>query len=161
MFLKAVSSHFSLATIFLRIAFAATFLSAVSSRLSLWGTASSGWSGFLEYTVAVNSFAPPGLIPYLAVSATILEVSLAIFLLIGYKTRWAAFGASALTFTFAMAMTCSLGIKEPLDYSVFVDSAAALLLAAAAPGGWSVDAYLAKKDRNKQINTHDPIKNKA
>jgi putative oxidoreductase len=50
-------------------------------------------------------------------------------LLIGFKTNYAAYGAAFHTLLFALAMTCSLGIKEPLDYSVFVFNAGAFLLA--------------------------------
>jgi len=46
------------ATLFLRLGLASGFLSAVASRASFWGKHSSGWSGFLEYTAQVNSFAP-------------------------------------------------------------------------------------------------------
>jgi hypothetical protein len=45
-----------IAVFLLRIALAAGFLSAVSSRLNLWGAQSSGWSKFVRYTAEVNSF---------------------------------------------------------------------------------------------------------
>ncbi|MBC9797930.1 DoxX family protein [Sinomicrobium weinanense] len=129
----------------LRLALAATFLSAVFSRLGLWGSQSSGWDGFLEYTAQVNSFAPAGMIPFLAISATVLETALGMLLLIGYKTRLAAYGAAILTLVFALTMAYSFGVKNPLDYSVFVDSAAAFLLAGMASSGrWSVDSGLNK-----------------
>jgi len=113
----------------LRWALAVTFLSAVSSRLGLWGGASSGWANFVTYTAEVNSFMPASLAPVLAVAATVLEVALALLLMTGYALRIAAVGAGVLTLTFALAMTLSFGLKEPLDYSVFVDSAASFLLA--------------------------------
>lgn len=135
-----------LAVFLLRLALAATFLSAVFSRLGLWGNKSSGWEGFLEYTAQVNAFAPAGMIPFLAVSATVLETTFGLLLLIGYKTKWVACAAAVLTLVFALAMAYSFGIKNPLDYSVFVDSAAAFLLAnAASSDRWSVDGYLNKK----------------
>ncbi|UGU16777.1 DoxX family protein [Sinomicrobium kalidii] len=135
-----------LAIFLLRLALAATFLSAVFSRLGLWGSKSSGWEGFLEYTAQVNSFAPAGMIPFLAVSATVLETTFGILLLIGYKVRYVAYGAAVLTLFFALAMGYSFGIKDPLDYSVFVDSAAAFLLAnVASSGRWSADEYLNRK----------------
>jgi hypothetical protein len=40
-------------------------------------------------------------------------------LLVGFKTNYAAFSAAVHTFLFALAMTYSFGIKEPLDCSVF------------------------------------------
>jgi len=117
-----------LATILLRFALAAGFLSAVGSRLSLLGSHSSGWTSFLDYTKSVNSFLPASLIPFLAIMSTTLETIFAFLLLIGYKTRWAAFGASMLTLLFALTMAYSFGLKEPLDYSVFAFSASAFLL---------------------------------
>lgn len=116
------------ATIIMRFALATGFLSAVASRLSLWGSHSSGWAGFLDYTKSVNSYAPASLVPVLALMSTILETSFAILLLIGYKTRWAALGTSVLTMLFALSMAYSFGLKEPLDYSVFAFSASAFLL---------------------------------
>ncbi len=81
-----------IATILMRFALATGFLSAVGSRLSLWGSHSSGWASFLDYTKSVNSFVPVSLIPLLAIISTILETGFAILLLIGYKIRWAAIG---------------------------------------------------------------------
>src|ERR1700681_327987 len=83
-----------IATILMRIALATRFLSAVGSRLSLWGSHSSGWAGYLDYAKSVNSFAPASLIPLLAIMSTILETGFAVFLLIGYKIRWASLGSS-------------------------------------------------------------------
>jgi putative oxidoreductase len=128
-----------LATIIMRFALATGFLSAVGSRLSLWGSHSSGWAGFMDYTKSVNSFAPASLVPVLAVISTILETTFAILLLIGYKTRGAAIGASILTMLFALSMAYSFGLKEPLDYSVFAFSASAFLLSTMPNYPWSID----------------------
>lgn len=128
----------------LRLALSATFLSAVASRLGLWGARSSGWKGFLEYTAQTCSWAPAGWIPFLAIAATTLEVVLALLLFVGYQTTWAALGSAALTFLFALSMAWSFGLKEPLDYSVFVFSAAALLLASLKDFPWSIDQLLTR-----------------
>ena len=128
-----------ISTVLLRFALATGFLSAVASRLGLWGSHSSGWAGFLEYTKAVNSFAPASMIPVLAIISTILETGLALLLLIGYKIRWAAVGASILTLLFALTMACSFGLKEPLDYSVFAFSASAFLLSTMTDYPFSMD----------------------
>jgi len=130
------------AILFLRIALALGFLSAVASRMGLWGKHSSGWNGFLGYAAQVNSFAPRNVIPAMAITSTILETSLGILLLIGYKTRYAAFGAAVLTLLFGVAMAWSFGIKEPLDYSVFAFSAGAFLLATMPSYRWSIDQLL-------------------
>ena len=87
------------------------------------------------------------MVPFLAVAATVLELSISLLLIAGYRTRWAACAAGALTLVFAIAMAYSFGIKEPLDYGVFVDAAASLLLAAAPSYTLSLDEYLnAKRD---------------
>ncbi|MEP6926730.1 MAG: DoxX family membrane protein [Ginsengibacter sp.] len=114
-----------MAILLLRFALAAGFLSAVASRLSLWGSHSSGWKNFLQYAGEVNSFAPAAIVPVLAIVSTALEITLGLLLLIGYKTRWAALGSAILTLLFALAMAYSFGLQEPLNYSVFAVSGSA------------------------------------
>ena len=113
----------NVATLLLRLSLSFGFLSAVASRLGLLGAKSSGWSSFLDYTEQVNSFLPKSVIPPVAVTSTVLETSIAIMLLAGLKTSYAALGASLLTLLFAIAMSYSFGVKEALDYSVFAFSA--------------------------------------
>ncbi|MBK6331229.1 MAG: DoxX protein [Bacteroidetes bacterium] len=135
-----------ISTIFLRLALATGFLSAVAARFNLWGkkaSTSEAWSNFVRYTADVNSFLPKTFIPTIAVIATILEIAIAFLLLFGYKTNYAALGA-AILLLFALAMAYSYGIKEPLDYSVFAASAGALLLAAITDYKWSIDQLFAK-----------------
>lgn len=98
----------------------------------------------MDYTAQVNSFLPKSFIPTIAVISTLLELGLGILLLIGFKTNYAAFGAALLTILFALAMTYSFGIKEPLDYSVFAFSAGAFLLATIPYYKWSIDQLLIK-----------------
>ena len=131
-----------IAILLLRIATAANFLSPVASRLGLWGAQGSNWADFLLRTKEINPLAPAGAIPFLAVTATILETSIALLLLVGYKTRWAALAAAILTFLFATAMYTATGIKPVLDYAVLVDCTSALLLATMATYRWSIDALL-------------------
>lgn len=131
-----------LAILLLRLATAANFLSPVASRLGFWGKQGSGWGDFVVYTGEVNSFAPPQIVPLLAIVATVLETTLALMLLAGWMTRWAALGAAGLTFIFALAMTYSFGIKSPLDYAVFVDCTSAFLLATMPAYRWSIDQLL-------------------
>nr|WP_295873060.1 DoxX family protein [uncultured Chitinophaga sp.] len=137
-----MKSYQDIAALLLRLSLGAGFLSAVASRLGLWGRHSSGWQNFLQYTAQVNSFAPSRMIPAIAIAATILEASLGILLLAGYKTQLAACIAMALTLLFAAAMTYSYGLKEPLDYSVFAFSAGAFLLATLPSYRWSIDQLL-------------------
>lgn len=132
------------ASLLLRVSLGAGFLSAVASRLSLWGKHSSGWTNFVNYTGQVNSFAPAGIIPTIAVISTVLETVLGIMLLIGFKTGYAALAAAMLSLLFAVAMSISAGIKDPLDYSVFAFSAGAFLLATLPTYKWSIDHLIAK-----------------
>ena len=111
-----------------RFALAAAFLSAVGSRLGLWGT----WSGFEEWArTDVLAFAPAFAVKPLLVVATILEGTLGLLLLAGIWRRAVGIAAAVLLATFAIAMALSAGIKSPLDYSVFSASAAALLVSRA------------------------------
>lgn len=126
----------------LRITLAFGFLSAVASRLNLWGTRSSGWKNFVHYTAETNSFLPQSWASIIAVLSTAAEVSVGILLLVGYKIKATARCASILTLLFAVAMSISFGIKEPLDYSVFVFSAGAFLLSIFSCYKWSFDQFL-------------------
>jgi len=114
-----------------RIALGAAFLSGIASRFGLWGkdVGYGNFANFVSYTAEVNAFMPAATIPFLAWAATAAELVLGIALLIGFRLRWAALGSALLLLLFATAMAISLGIKSPLDYSVFSASAAALLLA--------------------------------
>jgi putative oxidoreductase len=120
-----------LVILYVRLALATPFLSAVADRFGLWGKYG-GWGNFgnfEKYTGEVNSFLPASIIPFLAWTATIAELSLGLLLILGLWTRWVAFSAAALLFLFGISMAISFGLKSPLDYSVFSASAAALLLA--------------------------------
>ncbi|MCL1668162.1 DoxX protein [Elizabethkingia ursingii] len=131
-----------IAVFLLRIALAAGFLSAVSSRLNLWGAQFSGWNKFVQYTAEVNSFLPHSWIPCLSVLSTLAESSIGILLLIGYRIRKTALCAAGLTILFGIAMSISFGCKESLDYSVFVFSAGAFLLSTFSHYLWSLDQLL-------------------
>lgn len=131
-----------IAVFLLRIALATGFLSAVASRLNLWGAYSSGWKNFVQYTAEVNSFLPSSWIHTLAVLSTATELTIGILILIGYQIRKAAFSASVLTLVFAIAMSISFGCKEALDYSVFVFSAGAFLLSTFSRHSWSLEQLL-------------------
>jgi putative oxidoreductase len=123
---------------FLRIALAAGFLSAVADRFGLWGPAGAAnvawgaWQPFVDYVAKLNWFAPPASTPILAWAATVAEVVLGIGLLIGWQLRWFALAAGLLLLSFAITMTLALGVKAPLDFSVFAAAGGAFLLAASA-----------------------------
>ncbi len=114
-----------------RLALGTAFLSGIASRFGLWGkgVGYGNFANFMKYTAQVNAFMPASTIPFLAWAATLAELALGVALVIGFKPRWTALGSAALLAVFGLAMAVSLGPKEPLDYSVFSASAAALLLA--------------------------------
>lgn len=117
-----------------RFALAATLLSAVADRLGMWGppgaphVAWGDWPHFVAYCAQVNSFAPRALIPVLAWAATVLEGAFGLLLLAGVYLEAVAYALAVLFALFGLAMTISFGPKSPLDYSVWGDMAAALLL---------------------------------
>jgi putative oxidoreductase len=117
--------------VYARLALAAAFLSAVSSRFGLWdGTLDlKHYAAFLEYAAEVNSFMPAASIPFLAWAATVAETSLGILLICGWWPRWVSLASAVLLAMFGTAMAISFGLKSPMDYSVFSASAAAALLA--------------------------------
>jgi putative oxidoreductase len=123
---------------FLRVALAAGFLSAVADRFGLWGPAGAAnvawgaWQPFVDYVAKLNWFAPPASTPILAWASTGAEVVLGIGLLIGWQLRWFALAAGLLLLSFAITMTLALGVKAPLDFSVFAAAGGAFLLAASA-----------------------------
>jgi uncharacterized membrane protein YphA (DoxX/SURF4 family) len=132
----------TLAIFYARIAVGAAFLSAVASRFGLWrGKPGMKLSpNFIQRVAELNFFVPASIIPLLAWSATIVEITLGLALIVSgvlsltstrapQWTRWAAWGSAALLAIFGLLMTLTAGIKSPLDYSVFSGSACALLLA--------------------------------
>jgi uncharacterized membrane protein YphA (DoxX/SURF4 family) len=120
-----------LGILYARIARGAAFLSGIASRFGLYGknVGYGNFANFVKYTAEVNSFMPALTIPLLAWAATAAELVLGIALVLGVWQRWVARGSAALLALFGIAMAISLGIKSPLDYSVFSASAAAGLLA--------------------------------
>src|SRR3954468_24601402 len=134
----------NLTALLLRLALAATYVSAYSGRINLFGGRPEGWQQFLKYAASVNSYAPESIQTFLAIAATVLEITISILLVIGFQTRRVAVASGILTFIFAMAMTYSFGIKEPLDYGVFVNFTAAFLLATLPVHILSVDQYITK-----------------
>jgi uncharacterized membrane protein YphA (DoxX/SURF4 family) len=133
-------------TVFLRIALGISFSSAVADRFGLWGAygqpnvAWGDFSRFVTYTGKLNWFAPMAMIPVLAWVATFVEALLGLTLILGFFTRVAALLSGLTLLLFALTMTFALGIKAPLDLSVFSASAGAFLLAAYGRYPLSIDA---------------------
>jgi len=132
--------------LFLRFAIAVTMLSAVADRFGFWGENSSwgNWENFEKYTKQLTFFFPEILSVFSAYSATFLEIIFPLMLFFGFKTRIAAYGTGFLLLLFALSMTIALGIKAPLDYSVWVGSAAAFLLATQKEYSLTIDTLTKK-----------------
>lgn len=120
----------------LRIALFTAFLSAVTDRFGFFGgsgaenVAWGAWQPFVDYTATLLFFLPAALVSVSAIIATAAEIVLGLWLLTAWQTRWAAWASAALLLSFAVSMTLALGIRAPLNYSVFTATAAALALAA-------------------------------
>ncbi|WP_246008775.1 DoxX family protein [Chryseobacterium lactis] len=133
--------------LFLRLAIAVTMLSAVADRFGWWSKENSAWgnmASFEKYTRQLTSFLPETLSTFSAYAATCLEIIFPLMLILGFKTKLAAYGSSILLLIFAISMTMALGVKAPFDYSVWVGSAAAFLLAVQSQYSFSID-HLTKK----------------
>ncbi|HET6929043.1 MAG TPA: hypothetical protein VFI45_01875 [Candidatus Acidoferrum sp.] len=108
-------------SVFLRFALGISFLSAVADRFGLCGAygqpniAWGNYSRFVDYTAKLNPCLPLALIPGLAALSTA-----------------------------ALAMTVALGVKAPLNYSVFSAAGGALLLGTCEKFPFSLDGFLAR-----------------
>jgi len=140
-------------TVFLRLALGISFLSAVADRFGLWGpfgqphVAWGDFSHFTAYTAKLNWFLPASLIPAIAILSSIAETVLGLLLIIGWKTRIAAFLSGLLLLVFALTMTFALGVKAPLDASVFSAAAGGFLLAAFFRFPFSLDELSSRPTR--------------
>jgi thiosulfate dehydrogenase [quinone] large subunit len=117
--------------LFLRLVISAGFLSAVADRFGYWSNANTvwgNWDAFLAYTKQINPFLPDSLINPAAIIATTAEIIFPVFLMLGYKTELFAKLSGCLLLLFALSMTFSVGIKAPLDFSVYTAAAAAFAL---------------------------------
>lgn len=132
--------------LFLRFAIAVTMLSAIADRFGFWGENSAwgNWESFEKYTKQLTFFLPEILSTFSAYTATFLEIIFPLMLIFGFKTKIAAYGTGFLLLIFALSMTIALGIKAPLDYSVWVGSAAAFLLATQKEYFFSIDTLIKK-----------------
>ena len=136
----------TVSTVLLRLALGISFLSAVADRFGFWGVYGQpnvswgNYARFVDYTAKLNWFLPAAMIPALAMIATVGETVLGLLLVLGWNTRIVALLSGGLLATFALTMTVALGVKAPLDFSVFSAAAGALLLGAHADVPFSVDA---------------------
>jgi len=141
----------TVSSVFLRLALGISFLSAVADRFGLWGVygqpnvAWGNYARFVAYTAKLNWFLPTGMIPVLANLSTVAETLFGLLLILGWKTRTTALLSGVLVTIFALAMTVALGVKAPLDMSVFSAAGGALLLATSANYPFSLDELVRRK----------------
>jgi thiosulfate dehydrogenase [quinone] large subunit len=144
---SSTSRNIDYLTLYGRGALAAAFLSAVTDRLGVWGpngapnVAWGDMSHFLAYTAKLNPWFPASVIPILAVVVTIIETTLGLAFLTGFRVRAAATLSGCLIFLFGVGMTAGTGFKSALNASVFAASASGFLLARAPHFPFSVDAF--------------------
>jgi len=139
-------------SVFLRLALGISFLSAVADRFGIWGAYGhpnvswGNYARFVDYTAKLNWFLPAAMIPALAILATAAETLFGLLLVLGWKTRITALLSGVLLTAFALSMTMALGVKAPLNLSVFSAAGGALLLGVCANFPFSLDELL---QRNK------------
>jgi uncharacterized membrane protein YphA (DoxX/SURF4 family) len=146
------------ATLYLRVALAAAFLTSVTDRFGIWGppgTMNVAWGDmarFLAYAAKLNPWFPNVVIPGVAWFVTVAETSLALALLLGFHTRVSAQLSGSLLLAFAIGMTAGTGIKSALNASVFSASAGAFLLATSAEYPLSLDSLRRREKRGAALN---------
>jgi uncharacterized membrane protein YphA (DoxX/SURF4 family) len=145
----AALANFS--SVFLRLALGTAFLSAVADRFGLWGAYGQpnvswgDYARFVAYTAKLNWFLPAGMMRAAALIATVAEIVFGLLLILGWKTRITALLSGVLMSFFALAMTMALGVKAPLDFSVFSAAGGALLLSTSASYPFSMDELLRRR----------------
>lgn len=140
-----MTNTFRIPQLYLRLALGLGFLIPVADRLGWLGRAGQkgvswgNWENFAAYTNMLLPFLSRQLASVMGLVATIAEILIGLFLIIGYKTRIAAYGGFLLTLVFAICMAAFIGIRAPFNYSVFSDSAGSFLLAFIPVYHWSFD----------------------
>ncbi|WP_162903385.1 DoxX family protein [Taibaiella koreensis] len=148
-----MEDKFKIPQLLLRWALGITFLTPVCDRLGILGQPGTGniewgnWENFINYTATLMPIFDRPLVNIMGGIATVAELLIGVFLIIGLKTRYAALGASLVTLTFIVFMTLSVGIQKPVNYGVFTASAAGLLLSFIPHYSWSLDKLLKGSNR--------------
>lgn len=148
---RFMEDSFKIPQLLLRYALGITFLTPVADRLGILGAPGTGniewgnWSHFIDYTSTLMPVFDKPMVNVMGSIATIGELLVGICLIIGFKTKYAAIGASLITLTFIIFMTISVGIQKPVNYGVFTASAAGFLLSFIPNYKWSIDHLLNHK----------------
>jgi len=133
---------------YLRLALGAGFILAVLDRFGMLGLPGEAnvswgnWGNFISYANHLMPYFNKNMANFMGSIATLLETVLGIFLIIGYKTKLAAYSTGILTALFAISMLLFSGYRVPFTYSVFSYSAGSFLLALVPYYRWSVDNVL-------------------
>ena len=142
-------------SVFLRLALGTAFLSAVADRFGFWGAYGQpnvswgDYARFVAYTAKLNWFLPAAVIRAVALISTVAETIFGLLLILGWKTRITALLSGVLLILFALVMTIALGVKAPLNFSVFSAAAGALLLSTCASYPFSLDELSRRNDSRK------------
>lgn len=145
-----MEDSFKIPQLLLRCALGITFLTPVLDRLGILGPAGTGniewgnWENFINYTTTLMPYLDRSVTNVMAGIATASEFIIAVGLIIGFKTKYAAIGSCLLTFTFILFMATSVGIQKPINFGVFTASAASLLLSYVPKYKWSLDEITRK-----------------
>lgn len=148
-----MEDKFKIPQLLLRCALGITFLTPVFDRLGILGQAGTGniewgnWENFINYTATLMPIFRRPIVNIMGGIATVAELLVGILLITGFKTKYAAIGASLITLTFIAFMTLSIGIQKPINYGVFTASAAGLLLSFIPGYRWSIDNLLTRSKR--------------
>lgn len=159
---KPLAGVAKFSSVFLRLALGISFLSAVADRFGLWGAygqpnvAWGNYARFVDYTAKLNWFLPASTIPALSNMSTAAETLLGILLVVGWRTRITARLSGVLLSIFAVAMTLALGVKAPLNFSVFSAAGGALLLGACTHFPYSLDELL-RRNRYKSFRESENL----
>lgn len=143
-----MENSFKTPQLLLRLAIGITFLTPVLDRLGILGAAGTGniewgnWENFIDYTTTLMPYFDRPMVNVMGLVATVAEATIAIGLIIGFKTKYAALGSCLLTLTFILFMATSVGIQKPINFGVFTASAASFLLSRIQYYQWSVDNFL-------------------
>jgi len=141
----------SLAQLILRYALGIGFILPVLDRIGWLGAPGDknvgwgNWENFTNYTHSLVPYVTIQAASFLGFIALAAEVLFGILLIIGYKTKLAAYGSFLLTLIFALSMLFFSSYRAPFNYSVFVVSFSSLLLSNYPDFTWSVDKILSKK----------------
>jgi uncharacterized membrane protein YphA (DoxX/SURF4 family) len=132
----------------LRCALGITFLTPVLDRLGFLGESGTGniewgnWQNFVDYTNTLMPYLNRPVTNIMAGTATVSEFLVAVSLIIGFKTKYAALGSCLITLTFIMFMATSVGIQKPINFGVFTATTASFCLYRINDYKWSLDKLI-------------------